>query len=313
MLTSFFSNSRPSAVVLSVGYMLSWLVVLNWNFLSSGLEVMEWIQFFTVITGLLLVLFLVNFIVAKNSLSPQNSFTVLSYAIFTALIPNLIVGGAVVWMTLFMLLAVRRIFSLQTERNSERKILDASVWIGIAAVFDASCLLLLFALYWSMSRRNHIVFRQYFIPVVGLGAIALIVLAIALATGELQNWWTDWSGLSLIQWKEYLLHPARLFLFIGLCLILVGLSIRYLAYSKVNRQDRPGYNLLSVLIGVSIAIAILSDRGDGSSWFVVVPFLSILQGNTLAVVRRGLIREGVLWLMIILPAIELWLRYGSMV
>ena len=307
MLTSFFGNSRPSTAAICLAVMLAGVLAMGLSGSNEAIELADLGAMLAVLAVLVLCWFVTNFIVGKNKLAGSNSYGVMAFAVLTLLLPDFLKDREVVFSCLFMMLAVRRMFSLQTEKNTERKVLDASIWIGLAALLLPANLLLLFPLYWSMSQRSHLKLRHYFVPLIGLGAVALITAALLMAFADLSDWWQDWSRLPKIEWTYYI-NVEQLPLVVAILAMVISGSIRrYLAYKRVNRLFRANYNLLTVLILTAFIMVVFSQGFDGREWFLLLPFTAVLQANNLATLRRLWLRETVLWLMFLLPIFRFFL------
>ncbi|HLV47341.1 MAG TPA: hypothetical protein VKY32_09935, partial [Flavobacterium sp.] len=114
MLTNLFSKSRPIGYViigllLLVVYFLQLVSDLNW--LQSPVAVVEKsFLFFAVVFSVLLI----QFITVKNHLAVNNLYSLFLYACFLILFPVYFSDSELIIANLLVLLALRRIISLQT-------------------------------------------------------------------------------------------------------------------------------------------------------------------------------------------------------
>jgi len=87
-------------------------------------------------TGLLLayifLMMLINFIVKRNEVTKRNTFTIFLFAVFTVVFFPILQADEVIFSSLCVLLALRRLVSLRSELFIKRKIFDTSFWVAVA-------------------------------------------------------------------------------------------------------------------------------------------------------------------------------------
>jgi hypothetical protein len=79
--------------------------------------------------------FVYVFIITKNDLTQKNSFAALYLCLFIGIIPQFFLTPIVMLSNLFVLLGLRRIFSLKKNLNTKKKLFDAGFWIALATIF----------------------------------------------------------------------------------------------------------------------------------------------------------------------------------
>src|SRR5690606_13012133 len=77
---------------------------------------------------------LIQFITVKNHLAVNNLYSLFLYACFLILFPVYFSDSELIIANLLVLLALRRIISLQTLKMPKIKIFDASLWIFLASL-----------------------------------------------------------------------------------------------------------------------------------------------------------------------------------
>lgn len=135
MITTIFSKSRP------FNYVLVTLLLILCFFLYQ-LKITEWLHSAesvikkAILLGLLVAsLFISNFITKKNGLSKDNTYPFLFFFIFLILFPTTLGNSNLIISNFFILLALRRLISLQSLVTPKEKIFDASMWIFLATLF----------------------------------------------------------------------------------------------------------------------------------------------------------------------------------
>ena len=148
MITSFFSKSKPINLIIAVTIMvLTFILKLLYNYYTSQILNLNTclITFFIS----LLTVFLVDFITKKNNLSAQSDYTLMWYSLcFILLIKEF--NLSILVCHLLILLSIRKIISLKSQKEVTKKIFDASLWIFIATLFNFWCVSYLGVLLFSI-------------------------------------------------------------------------------------------------------------------------------------------------------------------
>jgi len=130
---------------------------------------------------LLVSFFLVNFTVKKNNLTKDSSYAVLFFLLFLLIFPGVFGSSGLLFANFFLLLAIRRLISLQTLKQPKEKIFDASMWIFIASLFHFWCILFILLVYISIFFHVSRDYRNWMLPFVAFFATAIIFMVSALA------------------------------------------------------------------------------------------------------------------------------------
>lgn len=180
MITSIFKKST----VVNYSLIGVSLLVFFFLYLSNHLEIMNSNHGILKTTSLIALFigsfFLVNFIVKKNGLTKDSSYTVLFFLLFTVLFQSVFSDLSMLFSNFFLLLAIRRLISLQTLKAPKEKIFDASMWIFIAALFHFWCILFILLVYISIVFHASRDYRNWLLPFVAFFATAVIFLSASL-------------------------------------------------------------------------------------------------------------------------------------
>src|SRR5690606_36173611 len=125
MLTNLFSKSRPInyfliTAALLLLYLINMFTDLSW--VTSNFSLIKKIVLFFVLG---LSVFIVQFITYKNQLANQNLYSLFFYTSFFILFSTILDNNKVILANFFVLLALRRIFSIHSLRDVKQKIFDA--------------------------------------------------------------------------------------------------------------------------------------------------------------------------------------------
>lgn len=180
MITSVFKKSTP------INYSLMIICVLSIFFLYQFYSA-QWSNSLIEVAkkgGLLLFIFgsffLVNFIAKKNGLTKDSGYIVLFFFLFLMFFPTIWNNYNLILSNFFILLAMRRLVSLQTLKAPKEKIFDASVWIFVASLFHFWAIIFILLVYISIIFHVSRDYRNWLIPFVALFATSIIVVFYAL-------------------------------------------------------------------------------------------------------------------------------------
>ena len=182
MITSFFKTSKPIhyiifLIVLICLFVYQRIIIVNYqgNLSNTLNEIGDLLillaSFFTLI-----------FIVTKNNLTYNNGYAALYFCLFIGLIPSCLEENYILLSNLFILLSFRRIMSLKTNSNIKKKLLDASMWICLAAIFEPWAILFFLVLFFGMVFYSVTQIKNTMIPFCGILAVAILLTSYRLVT-----------------------------------------------------------------------------------------------------------------------------------
>jgi hypothetical protein len=180
MITSVFKKSTP------INFSLVFILMLVFFFLHQT-QVPTWADSYISIlqkVGLLMLLlatiFLNSFIAKRNGLSKDSTYTAFFCFLFLIFFPDLFDKPNLVLANLFIVLALRRLVSLQTLKQTKEKIFDASLWIFIAALFQFWSILFLVLVFISIIFHVSRDYRNCVIPFIALFAVCILFVFFSL-------------------------------------------------------------------------------------------------------------------------------------
>lgn len=174
MLASIFRKSNP------INYILVLLgTFLFYFFYIFNLESIDKtsVGIAKIIGSLLLVLatlFIINFIIKKNGLSKDTTYTVFFSLLLLLFFPSILENIRLLLANFFVLLGIRRLISLQTLNTTKEKIFDACLWILLASIFNFWCILFLILVFISIVLHVATDYRNWIIPFIALFTVTII-------------------------------------------------------------------------------------------------------------------------------------------
>lgn len=174
MITSVFKKSTPLNLILVVFLMLVFFFLYQFQdltWLNSSFSLFKKLGLFLVLIGSV---FVINFIAKKNGLSKDSCYIILYYFLLLLFFPSCLDNYKLILANFFILLALRRLISLQSLKASKEKIFDASLWIFIASIFHFWCLLYIILVFISILFHVSRDYRNWILPFIALFAVGII-------------------------------------------------------------------------------------------------------------------------------------------
>lgn len=297
MITRFFKTSKPHHYFIFILIVLGGYVFHKLRLFNNESQSLNFVNESFSFLALIVSLFLVVFIITKNNLTRNNSFAAAYFCLFTVLIPEVFSNHNILISNLFVLLAFRRIFSINTGLNLKKKYFDATLWVCVAAFFSPLAILyfipiLISVIFNQLDKIKHIM-------IIGLGVVAIATLGltfnllfktplpwqkftksligfnfstynnpILLGTIALFITLSVWAILTLF--NKRISNSKTRYLFLILILIqLVGVTIPIISAPKSPDQ------LLFLFFPTSILFANISERSN-SKWISEITMTILL-------------------------------------
>lgn len=306
MLTSFFSNSRPINFIIVAVYILIFYLFANVStLLSSSL----WIILQEVGMLLLLVLsvFLLNFISGRNELTGRNAYKSILFAGFLCMFAAAMQNNDVILANLFLLLALRRILSFRSQRETVKKIFDATLWVGVASLFYFWSILFLFVVYFGILVHVGHRFKNWLVPVVAFLTLLSLVTCLDLLITDSFYTLTDWAQASNFDFENYrnpeLLLPAAFLL----ALTAWSTFFYMLIIQKASANAKASLFIILLCAGVGLTIAVLAPTKNGSELMFFFAPLAIIVTNYFQNMKDKWFKEILFVTIILLPVLLLLL------
>ncbi|WP_163398635.1 DUF6427 family protein [Flavobacterium fluviatile] len=298
MITSVFKKSTPlnySLVVILILVFFFLYQIQEPSWMSSYFLVFQKISLFCFV---LASFFLINFIVKKNGLSKDNGYAILSYLLLLLFFPTIFNNPNVIYANFFLLLALRRLISLQSLKASKEKIFDASFWILVASLFQFWCILFLILVFISIIFHVSSDYRNWVLPFIALLAVALLFLMISLIF--------NFDAIKFIQDRavidlriEYFKNNYEN----GAFSIYVAVVLFFVVSMVTTLSNRPqivhtSYKKVVACFFIAIFVFLISaDKSNDLLLFSITP-LTIMASSTIEYMQQKLNKEIVFYVLI---------------
>ncbi|MCX2838518.1 DUF6427 family protein [Salinimicrobium sp. MT39] len=306
MLTSFFSNSRPINFIVVAVYIFIFYLFANLQALFSAPFWVIW-QEVGMFLILVLSVFILNFISGRNELTGRNAYKSILFAGFLCMFSAALQNNDVIIANLFLLLALRRILSLKSQRETVKKIFDATFWIGVASLFYFWSILFLFVVYFGLLVHVGHRFKNWLVPVAALLALLSIVTSVDLLITDTFYTLADWTQAINLDFEQYrnlsLLIPSA-FLF---ALTLWSSFFYVLIIQKASANAKSSLFIILLCAGVALTVGVLAPTKNGSELMFFFAPLAIMVTNYFQSMKDQWFKEMLFLTIILLPVLLLLL------
>lgn len=298
MITSVFRKSTPLNFSLVVILMLVFFSI--YQFRDS-----TWMNSFflifkkgTLFFVLLASVFITNFVVKKNGLSKDSGYTVFFYFLFLLFFPSVLNNLNLILSNFFILLALRRLISLQSLKASKEKIFDASLWIFLASLFHFWSIIFIVLVFISIIFYVSRDYRNWILPFIALFTTSIIFLLYAaifgvnvieyITKGMMTNFNIDYFTNNYQNSAFSIYVTIALFFLVSMFATLSSRAqVLHTSFKKI---------IASFFIGVMIFV-LSSNKSNDLLIFTITP-LAIMATNHIEIPQRKLNRELVLYVLI---------------
>ena len=263
MLTSFLSKSRPGnlfifATILVLGYFMS---VLSHVFSPDSL--VQILKHLAMAGICILFLLLFNFILEKNKITGQNIYGAFFFTIYWLMFPMIFLEINIFFANFFLLLALRRMLSLGKDTNAAKKILDAGVWISVAALFHFWCFLFLIPLWILIIQKPNRHYKQLLMPLISIFMVMMIATSTIIILKGSLSWFRNWIPPLSLDFSAYNKSSLLISSTVFFGFIIWTSMTKLMRMPKYALNERPKqFSLLNILlITTLIALGVPTKTG----------------------------------------------------
>ena len=221
--------------------------------------------------------FTLIFIVTQNNLTNKNSLAALYFCLFIGLIPSCLETNSILISNFFILLSLRRIMSLKTNQNIKKKLLDASMWICLATIFEPWAILFFLVLFLAMVFYSVAQIKNSVIPFCGILVVGILLASYRLLTENVFPNFLEYLppfSFDTFSFNSAILHPKSL-QFLGI--VLFGVISFIIKIVLKNRFKSPNFFVLVLAIFVGFVIVFTTSNHQlGGYLFAIAPSSVVL-------------------------------------
>ncbi|MEN3323832.1 DUF6427 family protein [Mariniflexile soesokkakense] len=307
MITSIFNKSKPiNFIIVLFITVLAFLTARTDLIIEpvTGTFVFKQIIVFLICVLTILVF---HFIISKNSLTQSNSYEILLFSLFLLTLEQTTINTNILISNLFVLLGLRKIMSLRSQKNIKSKFFDAALCIAIASLLYFWAILFFIAIPFSLIFYSDNNIRHWIIPFIGVATVFSIAVGVSVVAYDdfyeifksSRSFSYDFSPYNS---TKFLVGITMLFSF--------GLwsSIFYLQNIKRKKKGlRASFKIVIIAAIIAFVLVLLAPQKNGSEFLFLFAPLAIIITNYIEIVEDKWFKEIFLSVLILIPFLLLML------
>ena len=303
MIATFFTKSNPIHYVFAFIYLFGlFLAHLNYNVFSFLIGAFS---LFLLLTSVLLA----NFIISKNDLNKKNNYSLVAICFFIGLfMEQIFFFDDILIANVFLLLAIRKIYSIRNPININKKVFDASFWILISSVFYIPTLYFFIVLIIALILYSHFNLKNLVVVILAIiSATTFLYLLEIINSGYLNP--VDFINLLFIDFPtlDYISSfyenvstlnwPVKIIVFFSFLIPLIFIFI----WNRVIKTNEIRRTTTLILLTTILALIIyISNLNSMSFIFLFFPLIIIFT-SCVEQARRELVKNLVLSIGLLAP------------
>lgn len=303
MLTSFFSKSKPINFLAVVLFMTVFYLMGNFRELFSGISWTGIGAKAGALVAFIISVSVLNFISKKNDLTRRSAFKMLIFAVFAVSFLAILRNSQVIVANLCILLSLRRIISLKSHKEVQKKIFDATFWVCIASLFYFWAILFLLVVYSGILLHTANYFKNWLVPLISFFAVFALVTSFDIMVYGSYYTFQDWLEPTSFNYQLYQDPGILVPLSVMLALTLWTLFYYFGLLQKASINSRPTYILVLLTLVAAMGVALFSPVKNGSELLFFLAPLSIIASNYFESRRERIFKEILLISLVIMPVL----------
>ena len=306
MLSEHFENTKTITFVIVLLALLMGSGLYQYQIL--GLSFTEKYQIITTVITFFLLwlsLLLLHQIDRWNELTEtKNSYSIAFFSIFVVLFPTLFLKNEIVGANLLIMAAMWRALTLKTGIGIPQKLFDTSLLILCAALLHPWAIIFLLNIWISLLFYGAEKRRYWFIPFLALLVIALLAASIVLLLDIPFPF--DYYTLTFVEDVQYLFQLSDHSL---PYLVALGCFVVLFAFSLIVYYFRSKYHSISSLVVIQFLwVGLLVVLFSKEMIYLFAP-IAVLFALYVEKITLCWLKETLLWLILVLPALVLSLHF----
>lgn len=281
MITSFFRTSKPLHYLIFLVLFFAIFVFQSFYNHNINQSPISYFTLFGVFFLFLATFFVYVFIITKNDLTQKNSFAALYLCLFIGIIPQFFLTPILMLSNLFVLLGLRRIFSLKKNLNTKKKLFDAGFWIALATIFYPWAILYFVPLFVAILMITSDYFKNTFAVFFGALSVSLTAfLYVFFLNKDFDIWLKLMPQINLdlsIYYDLITFFPLAILLTSSLW----GISSLFNRMVFKTSKSRFVYFILLFALVIGLIIPLVSENKSMADFiFLVFPLAIVMANNT---------------------------------
>ena len=307
MITSFFNKSKPINYIIVFFITAVAFITARTGFFENTLTLSFFFKQLVVFAICIITILLLDFIITKNNLTKSNNYEVLLFSLFLLTLVQTTNNTHILISNFFVLLALRRIMSLSSQKSIKSKLFDAALWIAVASVLYFWAILFFVAVILSLILYTDNNIRHWIMPFLGVGTVLIIAMSISIVlygdyfeiSKESQSISYDFSPYNSVKF----LVAITMLLSFG-----IWSSIFYLQnIKKKKKASRVSFKMVIIVAVIAFVLVLQAPKKNGSEFLFLFGPLAIIVTNYMEIIEEKWFKEVFIAALVLLPFVVLML------
>lgn len=252
-------------------------------------------------------LFVLDFFVSKNNLTKRNSYKILMFGLFVAVLPETLLNSQVLIANLFILLALRRLISLRSRKEVKKKLFDAAFWVSLATLLFFWASLFYILIFMALILFSITDLKNWIVPILGILCVAILAASYMIVMEVdfglyLKNFLDLSFDFTPLNSKRIMVAATLLFSYGAWSSFYFLRNIRHQLKSY-----RPSFILVIISSFIGLLIILVSPYKDGSEFIFLFAPLAIMVSNYLEIMSEKWFKESLIIVLILVALTNLLL------
>lgn len=297
MLSNFLSKSRPINYLIILMILVIFFFIGVFSDANLKLTLFLFGKILMNITALFFMVLLINFVIRKNTLTKDNSYSLFLVVIFFAMLPNTMKWSTVFLSNVFLLISLRRIFSLKNNVRTAIKIFDAGFWLGISVLFYSNLILFWVVLLMGLVFYQRLNIKNFTISILGMFIPVFLFYVYCLTFNQLPIF----NNIFNFQMENDIVFYGKLTILIPIT-ILSSLTIWSIisitsGIHKISTKNKSSWFLVLTTLWIAILISYYKVDKNGSELIFLFFPASVIMANYFQKEKDKIFRNLILYLI----------------
>ena len=305
MITRVFSKSKPVNILLIILFIVLLFIFSNHQQLIASFSSAS-----KALLRLALSIFLVlllNFIVTRNKLTKKNNYAILVFALLLSMFPQTFTNTNLLLAATSIMLAMRRLLSLHTNKAIMKKLFDAGFWMAVATLFYFwsilfFALIIVALIYYSQNQVKNLI-----IPFVGFLCVLIILMSYNVLFHDVFIKPNDFVRLYSLEFAPFNTASGILKLTVVIVTLLWSLVYFFSHIQEKNKTIKPILFIMAWASILAVFVVIIAPfKNNGELIFLCVP-LAVIMANYIQDIQDIWFKEVFIGLYVLTPILALFL------
>lgn len=305
MITSIFNKSKPINFIIVFFITALAFITARTGLLDNPMALGIMFKQLAVFAICIITILLFDFIITKNSLTKSNNYEILLFSLFLLTLVQTTNNTHILLSNFFLLLALRRIMSLSSQKSVKSKLFDAALWVAVASVFYFWAILFFAAVILSLILYTDNNISHWVLPFLGVGTVLVIAMSVSiLCYGDYFEISKESQSISY----DFSPYNSVKFLVAITMLLSFGIwsSIFYLQnIKKKKKASRASFKMVIIVAVIAFILVLQAPKKNGSEFLFLFGPLAIIITNYIETIEEKWFKEVFLAVLVLLPFVLL--------